>query len=187
MFGTSADLNGNGIPDEAESCLAPDFTANADSRVVQIGDTVTLTVGATGTGALEYQWSLAEVPLNDGGALSGSRSNTLTIQNVASTNLGDYSVTVRNACGVIFSVPTTLSTETVARPVIVNMGLLKGTFQFSFEAKAGQTYVVEYKNNLTDQSWTPLETVIGDGLEHRMADPGPLPKARFYPVRMTTP
>jgi hypothetical protein len=67
------------------------------------------------------------------------------------------------------------------------MGLLKGTFQFSFEAKAGQTYVVEYKNNLTDPSWTPLETVIGDGLEHRVADPGPLPKARFYRVRMTTP
>ena len=55
------------------------------------------------------------------------------------------------------------------------------------EAKEGRTYVVEYKNNLTDPSWTPLETVIGDGLEHRVADPGPLPAARFYRVRMTTP
>jgi hypothetical protein len=64
------------------------------------------------------------------------------------------------------------------------MAPLKGTFQFAFQTKSDQTYVVEYKNNLTDPSWTPLETVIGDGLEHIVDDPGPLPTARFYRVRI---
>jgi len=187
MTGSSADVNGNGIPDECESCLPPEFTSKADPQVVQIGQTAILTVAGSGTAPLEYQWNFAGVPLNDGGPISGSHSNSLTIQNVAFTNLGDYSVTVSNACGAATSVPVALSTETVTAPIIVSLESVKGSFKFAFVAKQGQTYVVEYKNNLTDTSWTPMETVVGEGIEHRVLDVGPLPMARFYRVRVSTP
>jgi hypothetical protein len=187
LTGTSADVNGNGIPDECELCLAPQLSAKANSQVIQLGDTITLGVTATGTAPLSYQWSLAGVPLTDGGAISGSTSSTLMIQGVASINLGDYSVTITNACGAVTSGPATLSTETSAVPIITSMELLGGIFQLTFETKGGQTYVVEYKNNLTDPIWTPLQTVLGDGFEHQVIDPGPLPTARFYRVRMTGP
>ena len=58
-----------------------------------------------------------------------------------------------------------------------------GTISVKFSAISGKTYVVEYKDNLTDPAWTPLEAYVGDGFEHTVADPGPLPASRFYRVR----
>ena len=53
--------------------------------------------------------------------------------------------------------------------------------------KAGQTYVLEYKNPLSDSSWTELLTATGNGLEMRLVDPMPLPAMRFYRVRVSAP
>jgi hypothetical protein len=36
---------------------------------------------------------------------------------------------------------------------------------------AGPTYTIEYKNSLTDASWTPLTTVPGDGSTHSVSNP----------------
>lgn len=62
---------------------------------------------------------------------------------------------------------------------------------FKFTTTAGQSYRVEYKNNLDDPSWTPLpgwEMVMGTGGEMKAFDRKPNPRKpllrRFYRVVM---
>ena len=186
LTGTSQDVNGNGIPDEAENCLPPQLAAKAGSQVVQTNDSITLTVSATGTAPLHYQWRRGGVSLTDGGGISGSRSNVLIVQSLTAATMGDYSVTISNACGVITTVPASVSTEASPVPVITRVEFVAGKFSLSFDAKLGRTYVVEYTDNLTAPSWLPLETVVGDGFVHSVTDAGPLPMARFYRVRTAT-
>ncbi|MCX6873689.1 MAG: immunoglobulin domain-containing protein [Verrucomicrobia bacterium] len=187
LTGTSADVNGNGIPDEAEACLAPQLTAKANSQVVQLGDTVSLGVAATGTAPLSYHWSLAGVPMTDGGTIIGALTAALTIQGVAAADLGDCSVTITNACGEVTSVPATLSTDATALPIIASPEFLAGNFQFVFDTKDGRAYIAEYTSDLAAPLWTPMQTVAGDGSSHLVIDPGPLPAKRFYRLRVTNP
>jgi hypothetical protein len=57
-----------------------------------------------------------------------------------------------------------------------------GTFSFTFETRVGVNYLVEYKNNIDDATWTTLQTVVGDGTVVTITDPGPLPDKRFYRI-----
>jgi hypothetical protein len=66
---------------------------------VGVGSNVTFSVTAEGTGPLGYQWSSNGVSLTDGGQITGSQSNVLTLTGV---NLGDaatYGVIVTNIYG----------------------------------------------------------------------------------------
>ena len=184
MDGTSADLNMNGIPDEAEACQGPQVTTEPESQVVQLGTDVTLAVSAIGTAPLSYQWTL------NGAPLAGQVSSQLTLNNIQAAQLGDYGVIVANACGTNEVGPFTLSADTPeapVQPVIRAMTYVNGIFQLTFTTESGQNYVVEYKNRLSDTSWTQLTTVNGDGQDHTVMDTPPLPSARFYHLRAVTP
>ena len=70
------------------------------------GQTAQFTV--TGGGATSYQWWFtnlinAGVKLSDGGTISGSLSNVLTISSVASGNAGNYMVVLSNSVGSVTS------------------------------------------------------------------------------------
>ncbi|HWN95273.1 MAG TPA: immunoglobulin domain-containing protein [Methylomirabilota bacterium] len=65
-------------------------------QAVNPGTTVTLTVGALGTGPLSYQWRFNGQNLGDNENTLGSKSPTLTLFNVQSPQAGLYDVTVRN-------------------------------------------------------------------------------------------
>ena len=45
---------------------------------------------------------------------------------------------------------------------------------------AGPTYTIEYKNSLTDVSWTPLTTVPGDGATHSVSNATASAAQRFF-------
>ncbi len=65
----------------------PTITAEPVGGAVQVGDSVTFTVEATGLGNLTYQWfSLDGGTLDDGGSISGATTASLTLSNV---QLGD--------------------------------------------------------------------------------------------------
>jgi hypothetical protein len=66
------------------------------------GSSVSFSVTATGGGTLTYQWK------KDGVNISGANSSTLTINNIKSTNLGNYNVEVTGSCGMILSEIATL-------------------------------------------------------------------------------
>jgi Immunoglobulin I-set domain/SprB repeat len=57
-----------------------------------VGDNLSLSVTATGTPTLSFQWQ-------KGGVNVGTNSNTISISNLATTDAGSYSVTATNSCG----------------------------------------------------------------------------------------
>ena len=58
-----------------------------------------------------------------------------------------------------------------------------GTISVKFPAISGKTYVVEYKNSLTDAEWTPLASIAGsDGLMTVTDATSSEAPARFYRV-----
>jgi hypothetical protein len=72
-------------------------------------------------------------------------------------------------------------------PVIGAPTMVNGIFSLSFPTEPGKSYTVQYKNNLSDPTWTDLETVVGTGGNLNINDPTPagLP-SRFYRI-MSTP
>jgi hypothetical protein len=64
------------------------------------------------------------------------------------------------------------------------ISLKSGAFTAFFGTAKGTSYVIEYKNAITDEAWTPLTTVTGTGDLKSFTDPGPLPPTRFYRVRV---
>src|SRR5207245_11405013 len=104
--------------------------------------------------------------------------------------LGDYIVSVTNACGTNTVGPFTVSTtpaQTPAAPVIRTMSYADGVFQLTFATESGQSYAIEYKDHLSDPSWITLTTVAGDDGPLTVVDAPPLPNVRFYRARLLGP
>jgi hypothetical protein len=85
------------------------------------GSTAMLSVTASGAPTLTYQWRKGGAPLSDGGRISGSATNTLTISATIQGDSGSYDVVVTDGVGQ--AVTSTAATLTVnnqpALPVIV--------------------------------------------------------------------
>ncbi|MBI5384184.1 MAG: immunoglobulin domain-containing protein [Verrucomicrobia bacterium] len=69
------------------------------NRQAVAGSTVVISVTATGTPPLSYQWKHDGTNLMNGPHLGGTRTATLTISNVQPPDWGAYSVVVTNAAG----------------------------------------------------------------------------------------
>ncbi len=85
---------------------APTITAQPASQTVNVGDTATFSVTASGTAPLAYQWSF------NGAAISGATGATYSIANVQTSNAGGYSVVVSNSAGSVTSTTATLTVST---------------------------------------------------------------------------
>jgi hypothetical protein len=75
----------------------PRITLQSASQTVVAGATVTLSVAATGTGPLSYQWHF------NGEPLAGATDTALELANVQPDQSGSYTVAVRNAAGALLS------------------------------------------------------------------------------------
>jgi len=92
--------------------VPPAIAAQPDPAPTLIqGGTVTLTVAATGNGALSYQWQ------KDGKAIQGATKATLVLANVASTDAGTYT------CVVTATLNGT-HTATTSAPSVLGVGQL---------------------------------------------------------------
>jgi alpha-tubulin suppressor-like RCC1 family protein len=81
-------------------------TANATISKI-VGDTVTLTIAASGTGTLSYQWY-------KGSTTVGTNSATLPIKPIVFTDSGTYTCAVTSGCGTTTSKAMTLKVKAVA-------------------------------------------------------------------------
>jgi hypothetical protein len=88
------------------AAAAPQIIVQPASLTVPRGSAVRLTVQATGTEPLQYQWR------KDGVDLVGKTSASLTINSVQSSHAGYYTVVVFNAFGSVESQPALLEVET---------------------------------------------------------------------------
>src|SRR5439155_5660311 len=74
---------------------APSVTSQPTNAVAAVGDTVSLTVGASGTPTLTYAWKHNGAALvNDGSHIFGADTATLTIVGVQATDALCYTVVV---------------------------------------------------------------------------------------------
>jgi hypothetical protein len=89
----------NTLGDTWELITDPRIDAAVQDVSTDAGQTVQLTVGASGTGVLAYQWSKGGVPLSDAGRFSGTSTPTLTITGTRVIDAGEYFVTATAPCG----------------------------------------------------------------------------------------
>ncbi len=101
------------------------ITAQPQGRTAPTGASVTLSVTATGTDPLTYQW------IKNGEKITGATSASHTVSSVATSDTGGYQVLVSNSAGDQISQTATLR---VAQPVIVV------TQPVSTQIRQGQPY-----------------------------------------------
>ena len=100
----SADLIVTANPQEPEEGVAPVITVQPQSNVgVTAGNNITLTVTASSTTPMTYQWQ------RNGVNISGANASSYTITNVQAGNVGAYTVIVTNTYG-----STTSNTANIA-------------------------------------------------------------------------
>ncbi len=96
----------------------------APAQPVYVGETVQMSIPALG-GQPNYQWEVGTngvyVNLNDGGQVSGSRTNVLTLSHVTLANAADYLVRVSNPGGAVTSLVATLTVQPVGSPLTITM------------------------------------------------------------------
>lgn len=90
------DSDSDGIPDLTD-LTPPSITSQPQAAVAVEGQSITLTVVATGAGPLQYQWFKDDV------AITGATGAQFTISSVNPTRAGLYRVQVTNPAGTISS------------------------------------------------------------------------------------
>ena len=68
------------------------ITTQPASQTNAAGNNVTLSVGATGSPPLNYQWYF------NGATISGATASSVTVANIQASNIGTYYVVVTNSC-----------------------------------------------------------------------------------------
>lgn len=89
----------------------PGISVQPQGQSLAAGGNVTLSVTATGSGPLAYQWR------RNSSAVTGATNNTLTLNPVSINDAGDYSVVVTNRVGSVTSSTATL--VVIQAPAIV--------------------------------------------------------------------
>ncbi len=82
---------------------SPSIATQPQSQAVSVGQNVTMSVSATGSGTLSYQWK------KNGSNISGATSANYSINGVNSSHAGSYTVAVSNLAGEVTSAVATLT------------------------------------------------------------------------------
>jgi hypothetical protein len=138
------------------------------TQTVEAGDTVYLTVNATGYPPPVYQWYL------NGTNLLSCTSSNLVLTNILFSQSGSYTVVVTNLFGAVTSAPAMLNVITVVeRRPAAGVQLI---------GAAGSLLNVDYANSLSaTQNWLPLDTVTLVSTSQYCFDVSePLPPQRYY-------
>lgn len=112
----------------------PSITADPESQSVSSGETVTLTVTATGAEPLRYQWFV------NGSRLKEATNATLSILNVQPYDSGNYYVVVKNDVGSAASLPANLS-------VIIGGGDVLSADDFADRLEINPLFSATFGNN----------------------------------------
>jgi hypothetical protein len=97
------------------TCTAPAITTQPTSRTIAAGVSTTITVTATGTSPLTYQWYIGSPPSTT--TPVGTNSSSLTVTPAATTT---YWVRVTNSCGTANSAAATVTVTTSTPPPTAN-------------------------------------------------------------------
>jgi hypothetical protein len=143
------------------------------------GSNVTFTVVASGSG-LAYQWRFG------GSDLPGATSSAYTKTNVQPPDAGNYTVVITNLAGFVSSTATLSVTKgALISPTISHVDRVGTTTTVYLLSVIGQTYTLEFKNALSDASWTAVSpSTNGNGGIVSLQDPTSAAPTRFYHVHV---
>jgi hypothetical protein len=111
------------------------------------GKEAILSVGALGSGDLNYQW------YKDGQPVPGATNTTLVFPSVQISDGGLYSVVVTSPLGSVTNTPAQL----VINPANISLGFYAG---ITIEGVPGYTYGIEFSTNLADlDAWQAITNV----------------------------
>jgi hypothetical protein len=128
----------------------PAITGQPQDRTNNFGTTATFQVSTLGTAPFSYLWHKTGTgDLSDGGNISGSHSNVLTLTGVSAPDAGTYTVTVSNSVGTADSsnaVLTVLDPIITTQPVSVT-NVAGSNVTFSVVASGSGTFTYQWYKN----------------------------------------
>ena len=133
-----------------ETLAAPSISSQPSSSTSFDGETVILSVGASGQGPFAYQWT------KNGEDIEGATSDTMTISTASASDDGDYIVTVTSQTGSTVSKVASLSVRPLPEdaPAFVEQPLgdivLKGGVA-TLDARAVSNSAIEYQWYFNDE------------------------------------
>ncbi len=117
------DSDSDGVPDLSDPPVVqspPMISVQTGSQTKTVGEAVSFTVQASGSGVLSYSWRKNGVPLLNVGGVSGANGPTLSFASVQASHAGAYSVVVSNLVGSVVSAIVQLTVNPAeAAPTIV--------------------------------------------------------------------
>lgn len=99
------------------STSIPVISTQPQSCTKTYGSTAVLSVEATGTPAVAYQWRCNNVDLTNGDRISGAMSSTLTLTNAQLSDAGSYTVVASNSAGSITSQVAIITMEKASQTI----------------------------------------------------------------------
>ena len=153
--------------------VPPAITGQPNSQAAIVGTSITFQVTTTGTSPLAYQWTF------DGTNQAGATTNTLLLTNVQPIQAGSYAVVITNMAG---SITSAVASLTVLVPIAISsVSLASPAVSITFPSEAGLSYLLEYKDLLTDPTWTPLSPAVpGTGGVMTLQDTNSPGNSRYY-------
>src|SRR5690606_6298642 len=121
IFGTCGIINSSTASLSINSPATLSITNHPQGASQCEGTTINLVVNASGSAPLLYQWK------KDGSSISGANNSTLSLNNINSTNNGNYSVEVSSTCASLLSNNATVSVQTA--PIITSQPMDNGGCQ----------------------------------------------------------
>ncbi|MGA2281384.1 MAG: Ig-like domain-containing protein [Verrucomicrobiota bacterium] len=125
------------------------FTKPLTNCVAMVGQTKTLSITATGSGTLKYQWKF------NGTNLPSAVSSALTLSKVTTNQAGTYSVMVFNSTGSTNSTAQ-LTVYATAAATLASTAHADGQYALIVAGVPGYQYVVQASTDLVN--WVPVQT-----------------------------
>jgi hypothetical protein len=143
---------GNGYSTVASVPAALDMTPSLVSAfggaTTIWGTSATLSVGAIGSGLLNYQW------YQNGVAINGANGSTLNFPSIQFTNAGLYYVVVTSPYGSV----TNTAAEVVVNPAGVSIGFCPA---LTLSGVVGQSYIIQSSSDLANtNAWVTVTNLI---------------------------
>jgi Lamin Tail Domain/CotH kinase protein/Chitobiase/beta-hexosaminidase C-terminal domain/Concanavalin A-like lectin/glucanases superfamily/Immunoglobulin I-set domain len=160
------------------------------NRFVHLGQTLQLTVIATDADSW-YQTLAFSLTNSPAGAAINAASGTFTWTVTKVPAPGTNSITVRVTDNGTSPLSDTKTFLVIVQPPLQFSSVTpdgNGNLNFNFNSLVGQSYQLEYKNNLNDPQWTPLDSSVpGTGGPLTLSDAMTAQPQRFYHLIVTSP
>ncbi len=126
------------------SGIAPKITTQPANATVAVGSAATISVVATGTAPLIYEWR------KNGVSIAGKTTATLSLSNIQLSDAGTYSVVVRNEGGQVTSANVTLTVSALPQITLQPESIsekLGATVRFSTSATGSPAPTYQWQFN----------------------------------------